>query len=180
VLLEEWVPRSKRLARDEALPELARRYFTGHGPATLRDFAWWSGLTLADARLATDLAGNALEQAAIAGHRYWFAPSAVPVAATGAGERAHALPAFDEFFVGYADRSAAIAPSHAKSITAFDVLGPGIVLDGRLVARWKRRMAGAKVVFSTYPLAPLSRVEGAAVQRALARYARFLGRERGA
>ena len=184
VLLEEWLPRARRRTRDEALPELARRYFAGHGPATVRDFAWWSGLTLAEARRATDMAGKLVEHEVIAGERYWFAPVEPPAGAAraaraahaaGTGDRAHALPAFDEFFVGYADRSAPIDPAHAKRLTAFEVLGPVIVLDGRLVATWKRRITRAKVAVSTAPLAPLGRPGAAAVDRALERYTRFLG-----
>ena len=72
-MVEEWLPKAKPKAREEALPELARRYFTGHGPATLRDFAWWSGLTLAEARRATDMAGKTVDQVMLEGHRYWFA-----------------------------------------------------------------------------------------------------------
>jgi hypothetical protein len=177
VLLEEWLPGARPRPRDEALPELARRYFAGHGPATVRDFAWWSGLTLADARRATEMAGTLVAQEIIAGEPYWFAPAvraarSVPTARE--GDRAHALPAFDELFVGYADRSAAIPAAHAKRLTPFEVLGPVIVLDGHLVATWKRRIAGAKVAVSTSPLAPLGRADSAAVDRALARYARFL------
>jgi hypothetical protein len=66
VLLEEWLPQAKRMRRDDALGELARRYFTGHGPATLRDFAWWSGTTLTDARRAIDIAGTLLQEERIA------------------------------------------------------------------------------------------------------------------
>lgn len=55
-LLDEWAPTARRMARDEALAEIARRYFTSHGPATLQDFAWWSGLTVANAQAALELA----------------------------------------------------------------------------------------------------------------------------
>ena len=49
-LLDECVMHPRRLERDEALGELALRYFRSHGPATARDLARWSGLTLADVR----------------------------------------------------------------------------------------------------------------------------------
>jgi hypothetical protein len=173
VLLEEWLPGAKRLPRDEALAELARRYFTGHGPATAGDFAWWSGLKLAEVRMAIALAGRLLDEEIIAGQRYWFAPSALAPSSARARGRAHALPPFDEFFVGYSDRTAAIDPGHATRLDAFDVLGPVIVFDGHLVATWRRRITGRKVAFSTSPLAPLSEARAAAVEGALARYARF-------
>jgi hypothetical protein len=174
VLLEEWLPNAKDLPREEALPELARRYFRGHGPATLRDFAWWSGLTLAEARRATDVAGKRLEHQVVEGQRYWFADSPSASRSTSAAGRAYALPAFDEFFVGYADRSAALATLPTGSVTAAEVLGPVILLDGGLVATWKRRLTRREVHCSTSAFAPLTKDAQAAVQRALARYARFL------
>jgi hypothetical protein len=174
VLLEEWLPRAKRLPRDEALPELAHRYFRAHGPATLRDFAWWSGMTLADARRAVDMAGRRIEQEVLAGQPYWSVQASPPASAPRGRDRAHALPAFDEFFVGYADRSAAIDPAHAKRATPFVVLGPVVLLDGRLVATWKRRVAGGEVTTSLAPLARLGATKAAAVRRALARYVRFV------
>lgn len=176
VLLEEWLPRARRLPRDEALPELARRYFAAHGPATLRDLAWWSGMTLADARLATEMAGGLVEKEVLAGQPYWSAPAALAASKPRGGglALAHALPAFDEFFVGYADRSAAVDPAHAKRATPFVVLGPVVIVDGRLVASWKRRLASGKVTVSTSPLAPLTATQAAAVSRALARYVRFV------
>jgi hypothetical protein len=171
VLLEEWLPRAKGLARDEAMPELARRYFTSHGPATLRDFAWWSGMKLADARLATNMSGSLLEQEVIDGKTHWFAPAPTPRAKA----RAHALPAFDELFVGYADRSAAVEPAYAKRLGPFEILGPVVVLDGRIVATYKRRFDAGRVVFATKPVGPMSEAKQRDVRGALARYARFLG-----
>jgi hypothetical protein len=173
VLFEEWLPGAPRRSSDEALPELARRYFTGHGPATLRDFAWWSGLTLTEARRATEMAGKLLDEEVIAGAQYWSARGPSVRAARG-GDRAHVLPAFDELFVGYADRSDAIPVAHAKRLTPFDLLGPVVVRDGRMVATWRRRITGAGVAFSTSPLAPLGVGARRDVRKALSRYARFL------
>jgi hypothetical protein len=107
VLLEEWLPRAKPLPREEALGALASRYFTGHGPATLRDFAWWSGMTLAEARRAIDIAATVLQQENIADTPHWSADT--PGFQGSGPANAHALPAFDELFVGYAERSACLA-----------------------------------------------------------------------
>ena len=175
VLLEEWVPNAKGRPREEALGELARRYFTAHGPATLRDFAWWSGLTLAEAREAVGLAGSRLERESFGDEPHWFA-SRPPPAATREAPRAHALPAFDEFFVGYADRSAALAPGDLAHVTAFQLLAPALLVDGRLLGTWQRKLARGAVVFTTKPLAPLSSGQASAVRRALVRYAGFIER----
>ncbi|MBV9947000.1 MAG: AlkZ family DNA glycosylase [Myxococcales bacterium] len=175
VLLDEWLAPARRLGRDEALGELAARYFTGHGPATARDFAWWSGLSLTDARWAIGAAGALLTEENIAGETYWCGRATHPEAPRRSG--AHALPAFDEFFVGYKDRFAAVDPAHAAALDAFDLLGPCILVDGRLAATWKRRLSAATVTCSTKLLAPLRAEKLASLRRALDRYARFLGRD---
>jgi hypothetical protein len=174
VLREEWLPRARRLPREEALAELAHRYFAGHGPATLRDFAWWSGMNLGDARRAIDIAGTALDEESIAGTVHWSVRASSSGRRRRAGVRAHVLPAFDEFFVGYADRGAAIDPVHAKRLGPFEVLGPVVLLDGRLVATWKRRLTRTKVICSARAIAPLAKASLADVRRALERYAGFL------
>ncbi|HEX8922520.1 MAG TPA: winged helix DNA-binding domain-containing protein, partial [Pyrinomonadaceae bacterium] len=74
-LLEEWVAEARTLERDEALAELARRYFTSRGPATLQDFVWWSGLTTADARAGLEMAKPHLTKEIIKGQTYWVSSS---------------------------------------------------------------------------------------------------------
>jgi hypothetical protein len=176
VLLDEWLPVTRRLPRDEALGELARRYFTGHGPATVTDFAWWSGLKLSDARQATHLAEPRLEAETVSGQRHWFTRGAAASLAPRA--RAYLLPAFDEFLVGYADRSAAVDRAHMIRVNAGGgILKPTIVVDGRIVGTWKRRLGRHEVVFLPALFTPLSKTNKEAVARALRRYAEFLGVE---
>ena len=159
-LLDERVPTARLPSRDESLAELARRYFTGHGPAQLADFAWWSGLTLADARAAVTLCGRALVSEEIDGVRYWLAPSARrPVPPKRA---AYLLPPFDEYIIGYRDRS-----------EGRDPFLPLVVLGGRVVGTWRR--AGAAVPSITLDLRQrLSRADVGLVDDAVRRYTAFL------
>src|SRR5262249_4743647 len=92
-LLEERVPPASPLERDEALAELTRRYFTSHGPATARDFSWWSGLTVADAQRGLAIVGSELQRAEMDGRIYWLASSTLPARQT--IEMAHLLPNYD-------------------------------------------------------------------------------------
>lgn len=174
VLFDEWLPRAKRLRREEALAELACRYFTGHGPATVADFAWWSGLNLSDARHAVHLAKPRLDEETINGQSHWFARPATP--SPSPRSRAYLLPAFDEFVVAYADRSAAVERAHMIRVNAGGgILNPTIVVDGRIVGTWKRRLTRGEVVFSPAPFTALSKPKTQAVARALRRYGEFLG-----
>lgn len=177
VLFDEWLPDAKRLPRGEALAELARRYFTGHGPATERDLAWWSGLSLTEARQAIALAGRTIASENISGQLHWF--GTVPTWA-GAARRKGALvlPPFDELLVGYADRSAVVSPAASNRLSAFQILGPVVVHGGRLVATWRRQVSGRRVRFSvSYATSPAER-RIAAVSRALDSYAQFFDLER--
>jgi hypothetical protein len=175
VLFEEWLPRARRLLGEEALAELARRYFTGHGPATLADFAWWAGLKVSDARVAVHAAGKQLEQETVGGRTHWSSPSAT----TSPGSRrprAHLLPAFDELLVGYADRGAVLDEARRLRVNAGGgILKPTIVVDGQVVGTWKRRLARGGVIFSPSTFAPLAKPHAEAVARALRRYEAFLG-----
>ncbi len=173
VLFDEWLPKAKALPREEALAALARRYFVSHGPATLRDFAWWSGLTLADARRAILLAGDRIREELFDGDRYWSARDDSARAETRRG--AHVLPAFDEFLVGYTDRSASVDGPISRRIRGGGIVDPVVVRDGKVVGTWGRRTAGRQVVCSVRPLVRLDGATSRGLRLALQRYARFLG-----
>ena len=94
-LLEERAPARAAFDRESALAELAKRYFTSHGPATVKDFVWWSGLTVGDAKTGIAMTKPVLTSATVDDLAYWFAPSRSsppPAAPT-----AHLLPNYDEY-----------------------------------------------------------------------------------
>lgn len=176
-LLEEWVPPARTLERDEALAELAGRYFTSHGPATVQDFTWWSGLTVADAKRGIELAGERLDREAIDGQEYWLSaaepgpgPAAGPPSPT-----AWLLPPFDEYTVAYKDRSAVLDPTLGKLMSINGIFYPVIVLDGRVAGTWKRTIKKGSVVITLSPFASLKKKELQAVAAAAERYGAFLG-----
>ena len=173
VLLDEWVPNPRRLERDEALAELGGRYFRSHGPATEYDFAWWSGLPVSEARASIEMVRPPLAKAKCAGKTYWFAGS-VPAAMRSSGA-AYLLPYIDEYTVAYRDRSALADPELMIRINAASpvgILGPVIVLNGRIVGLWKRTIEKKKVVISTNLFTPKAQK---AVAAAAERYGSFVG-----
>jgi len=173
-LLDEWLPPARTLERDEALAELTGRYFTGHGPATLQDFAWWSGLTVADAKLGIELAGPRLERETFDGQAYWLSPDAKP-AASPASPAAWLLPPFDEYTVAYKDRSAVLDPAQGGLISSNGIFYPVVVLDGQVAGTWKRVFKKGSVVLTLSPFAPLKQKEQQAIAEAAERYGAFLG-----
>ena len=171
-LLEEWVPPVKTLTRDEALAELARRYFTSHGPATLKDFIWWSGLSAGDARSGRELARPQLHTATIDGVEHWHAE---PTRGSAAPGHAVLLPPYDEYTVAYQDRRAALDPRHAAAARN-GIFSPTILLDGRIAGTWTRRITPGAVTIALSPFARLTGQRRRAVAAAADRYGRFIGR----
>lgn len=173
-LTDEWLPPARALERDEALGELARRYFTSHGPATVDDFAWWSGLTVTDARRGTEVAKNDLEQADVDGHAYWSGPAARP--SRGVATAAYLLPPWDEYTVAYRDRSAVLDAAHARKVNAGGgVLSPVVVVRGHVVGTWRRALGKTPVAVTPSFFGRLAPEEMQAVVAATRRYGEFLG-----
>ena len=170
-LLEEWLPAARVREREEALGELARRYFTSHGPATLHDLGWWSGLTLAELRVGLEQVKADLESEEVDGRTFWFAPTATPRAT----RTAYLLPAWDEFTVGYRDRSDILDPKYATRVNAGGgVLKPVVVIGGRVVGTWQRTIAKGEVAVTPTWFTRLDRAATEAFDAAVDRYAGFL------
>jgi hypothetical protein len=182
VLLEEWVPAASALPgagilpRDQALAELTRRYFTSHGPATVRDFAWWSGLTASDARASLEMASPNLAQEEIDGQTYW-GPRSVP-GSVEPSPTAHLLPAFEEYLLGYTDRSAVLEPGYAMRMVARNgMISPIIVIDGQVVGTWKRVFKKEAVAITPDWFTKPDEAYQQAYSDAASRYGAFLGLE---
>jgi winged helix DNA-binding protein len=171
-LLEDWTPPGRDLSGDDALTELATVYFRAHAPATVKDFSWWSGLVMGEAKRAVQLAREVLRCTTIAGAEYWRLRD---VAAASGPLPLLLLPAYDEYTVAYADRSFAGDPELLPSIG--HGLAPNIVVEGRIAGTWKRTFVAQRSVAVTPSLLrTFSKKEQASLGRCFQRYADFLGR----
>ncbi|MEZ4671199.1 MAG: winged helix DNA-binding domain-containing protein [Anaerolineae bacterium] len=174
MLRDEALPSTRLLPRDEAVAELAQRYFHSRGPATVQDFAHWSGLTLTDARAGLEAVKSQLVDETIDGETYWLPPytSSSPNGA----HMAYALPGFDEYLLGYKDRSAVLDPLHATKVCpgGNGIFFPTIVIDGHMVGTWKRTVAKGKMAITTAPFESLSRSEKDTFVKAAGNYAAFM------
>jgi hypothetical protein len=170
-LLDERAPQARNLTRDEALAELTRRYYTGHGPATVRDFVWWSGLTVADAKAGLGMVASGLVHEEIDGQTYWFSASLPPAAEP--SPAAFLLPAYDEFLVGYAsfDKSRTAGRAAGEEV----IFNSSLVIGGRVAGSWRRTFNKGAVVIELAPFAPLTAAESEAVTIAARRYGEFVG-----
>lgn len=183
VLLDEWAPATvTSFDRDETLAQLFLAYMTGHGPATVRDFAWWSGLTLADARTAQVAVGDAVtpfdHERFVATDAGWPAD---PAAATPRGRTGLVLAAFDEYFLGYTDRSGVCDPAYAMRVIpgGNGVFQPILVSSGRVVGTWRRGQgrAASSVVLDGFDASSV--IDPATFAPSLHAWARFWGHELG-
>ena len=174
VLLDEWVVAHRSMQREQALAELARRYFLSHGPATAQDFAWWSGLTLKDVRLAIQLVGTDLEQETIEDQVYLHAGDA---SVTSEELRApQLLPAFDEYLVAYKDRSDALEARFSRQVIGINGLfNASLVIDGRIVGTWKHSLGPTGIVIELSPFRALLKKELKALDNVARRYGDFMG-----
>jgi hypothetical protein len=144
-LLEERVPKTKILTRNEGLAALGLRYFTSHGPATLQDFTWWSGLPAADARTALEMVKSSLIHEKIDDQVFWFAD--LP-GNTEAIQPIYFLPAYDEFMISYKNRSAFLDPKFFSSaITRNGIFKPTIVVKGNVIGTWSRAIKKDQIIF---------------------------------
>jgi hypothetical protein len=174
-LLDEWAPKARSLEREQALAELALRYFTGHGPATLRDYTWWSGLKAVDAKAGLEMVSSQLARETVDGTVYWMPPETP--ALRDVSPTAYLLPGFDEYMLGYTDRGAAIEAKHASKVFGNNaVFKPTIVVDGRVTGIWQRAFEKKTVVVSLAPFNPLKKAEKVALAAPTARFGQFHGK----
>ncbi len=173
-LVEERAPRARALRRDEALAELARRYFQSHGPATLRDFTWWSGLTVRDARAGLEAVRPALRPETIGETTFFSLPSRAQPSPEGA---AHLLPNYDEYLVAYQDRGTPVFPYAGSAASRKGgAFVHHLILGGRLVGGWRRTGKSRDVLVEVAPYTRLGRDETRALGAAVDRYGQFIGK----
>lgn len=176
-LVADRVPAAPERGRDEALAELAGRYVASHGPAQDVDFAWWSGLSLGDARRGLAAVSPALDREVVDGRTFWVAPAEPAVAPA---RTMHLLPNYDELLVAFRDRSDGLHPALPAGVrVAQEILNHVIVRDGLVVGRWYRPTLASGPVVRLEPRVELDADDRRRLRAAVDRYAAFVGRELG-
>lgn len=181
VAFDEWIRESRTLGRDEGIAELLLRYFRSHGPASERDFAWWSGIPLSEVHAALAEVKSQLVELEYQGARYWLSPETAALldGVVPGGRTVLALPGFDEFLLGYADRSLVLPTEHSDKIVpgGNGVFRKTIVAAGEVVGTWaapgKDRAAAVPEPFDT--INGLRPAAQKSFERQAAKYSRFLG-----
>lgn len=151
VLLDEWIKEPTRLTTQNALAVIAKRYYSSHGPATLKDFAWWTGLTMKTAKEGVDRARGHLKSEVINGIQYWTSrdePGEIKEQ-----KMATLLPGYDEYLLGYKDRDAVLKEEYASLLVPGRnaVYSPMLVLDGEIAGTWKQEIKKGELHLSISP-----------------------------
>lgn len=173
-LYAERVRKPKSLIREEALAKLALKYFTSHGPAQLKDFSWWSGLTMKDAQDAVSLLKSKLISERVDGKEYWLFPTAHRSPVT--DHTAFLLSIYDEYTIAYKDRSALGGERYIeKMLSMGNLLIAVVVLDGKVVGSWKRKVKKDMLEITLNPLRKLGKSELKSLKSEGEKYTKFLG-----
>ena len=175
-LVEDRVKKVRILNRDEALSKLAMTYFSSHGPATISDFTWWSGLKVSDARTALEMIKKDFDTIKTKSKTYWLQQSFA--FSSHSKNQFHLLPAFDEFMVSYKDRSDAIQQEHhKKAFSNNGIFRPVIVSNGKGVGLWKRSVGKSEVIIIAEFFKAPGKTAVASLKRISKKYGRFLGKQ---
>jgi len=174
VLLDEWAPDAKHMKRSLALSELALRYFTSYGPATLKDFVWWSGLKVSDAKQGLNVVSSRLKSEEVNGKIYWMASYDEDNQKN--FSKIHLLPGYDEYLLGYKDRGAVVDKQDAAKISPDNngVFNPTIVVNGRVAGIWKSGLKKDVLSITSHPFVPFTELEKGAFIKAAEKYGKFL------
>ncbi|HEY9494674.1 MAG TPA: winged helix DNA-binding domain-containing protein [Intrasporangium sp.] len=177
VLVDEWVPLSRKPSREEAMTTVIERYLRSHGPATEKDIAGWISGTLGFVRAALELIGDRVIREDVGGQT-WLSHVDAPAAGDGPGG-VHLLPQWDEFLLGYKSRDVTLPDEHVVKVVPGRnlVFQPTIVVDGEVAGVWKRHESRDAVVVQATPLTRLTAKALRGLEASSAAYARFLGRE---
>lgn len=173
-LLDEHIPFCRNLHREEALAELAIRYFRSHSPATLKDFVWWSGLTATEAKQATGLVSEQLIRE-ISGSQELLCYAFCKVGKT--KNIMHFLPPFDEYLISYKDRTAVLPQEHhPKAFNKWGSFYPVILYEGQIVGNWKKTIKKGDITFTTSFFEPSPEMDSNLLKKAEDCYRIFLGK----
>ncbi|MDE3056958.1 MAG: AlkZ family DNA glycosylase [Bacteroidota bacterium] len=172
-LLEQRAPKKETPSREESLKKIAQKYFSSHAPATIEDFSWWSGLSVTDTKNALEMVKSKFISETINGNTFWLSNS-FPIPQNKSS--LFLLPAYDEFLISYADRSASIAAKHQTvSVSSNGIFRPPIVIDGRVTGLWKRALEKEKLTIETTLFRAHSKKEQQSIQHAAEALGKFWG-----
>src|SRR5581483_7596589 len=149
-LVDERIAKTKELSREESLSKLILKYFQSHGPAQIKDFVWWSGLTTKDVNEGINMVGSKLSNITLNGKIYWFLTEAKNMEEE--IQNVFLLSVYDEYFIGYSDRSDILSEEYRKKLPIGNALLTSLlIIDGKVKGTWKRKIGKNSIEFKINP-----------------------------
>lgn len=176
-LLDERAPQVAEVHKEEALARLAKRYFQSHSPAGLNDFAWWSGLSVTEARKAIGLIDSELVTDKFSSQNL-FVHESFKETVPSVNDTLHLLPSYDEYLISYKDRTAVLdLEHHRKAFNNFGIFYPVILYNGKVIGNWSKTKKKSGMVIETSFFDPELRIGKELVEKAKDRYQRFISNQ---
>lgn len=173
MLLDERVPKTPDISLEEALAKLTQKYFQSHGPAQLRDFSWWSGLTLTDAKKGVALVGSNLIKEEKNGKTYWFTKSNKVIQQN--PNACYLIPGFDEYFIAYADRSDVLDKNYVRQLNqGGGMVNGAVVINGNMIGGWKRKFKSKSVIVNVRLFEKITAPQQKALEEQVERFGTYL------
>ncbi|MDO4880411.1 MAG: winged helix DNA-binding domain-containing protein [Capnocytophaga sp.] len=171
-LLSERAPQGKALTTDEALERLARKYFRSHSPASIADFAWYSGLPITQCRKAIEKIAPEIEEIVVEDEPMYLYRNAFPMEKI--TQKMHLLPPYDEYLIGYKSRWISLEKKHeAKAHNNFGIFKSVILHEGRVVGNWKASIDGQGNNLSTELFTEKTKVKKTPLKEAVQQFLDF-------
>ena len=172
-LLEERVPPMPELTKDESLARLARSYFRSHSPAVLQDFIWWSGLPVSDAKQAVYLIASELTTEQWK-EQTWYIHDTCRTRGKLSGH-IHLLPSYDEYLLGYKDRTDVLPLEHySKAFTNNGLFFPIVLHNGQVIGNWDKSVKKKSVDLKYSWFRQVADMNGETLERERQKFTRFL------
>lgn len=175
-LIDERIAKTKEISREESLSKLILKYFQSHGPAQIKDFAWWSGLTIKDVHEGINMVRSKLSNTTLNGKTYWFSKDGMNI--KNETNNVFLLSVYDEYFIGYTDRSDIVKEVHRKVLSVGNALLTSLfIIDGKVEGTWKRKISNNRVEFQLILFKKVNLKAKEAIQEEIKKYAGFFGYE---
>lgn len=143
-LLEERVAPFKQLSHEEAIEQITIRYFSTRGPATIHDFAWWSGLSMKDVREGLSMHSSSLKKVKVEDKEYFFSSQNIKMKHD--AQTSFLMPDYDEYGISYKDRSILFAKHHSRQKQKSNpIFNHMVIIDGIIAGTWERIINNNKI-----------------------------------
>ena len=177
VRADKWIPDWKDIPSDQAEREVLVKYLRAFGPATIADFALWTGMLISDAKEIWSREQTNIAQVDVEGWKAAILQSDLPEL-----EKAEVddhvvrlLPYFDSFILGHkSHRNIVDERDHRKVYRAQGWVSPVLLVNGRALGVWSHTRKKHNLEVRVTPFSSLSNLISSRIREEASDLGRFL------